>query len=473
MRFFVLGLRSSSLFFATVLLAGCAVGPDYQRPVIDVGAQYRQAQGWTPARPADDALRADWWRLFNDPTLDGLMQAVLISNQTIAQVEAQYRQAQALLEASGALFFPTLGANAGVTRSGSGSGDTSRQYNLSGDVSWEADVWGRIRRTVESDRAQMQASAADLASTRLSVQSTLAQTYFRIRAFDAERRLLEQTLAAYERSLRMTENRYDAGVASQLDVSSAQVQLENALTQRLALDRQRAQLEHAMAVLLGKAPSDFRLDEARVLVAVPDVPAGLPSQLLERRPDVAAAERRVASANAEIGVAQAAWFPDLTLSAQGGFRSGQWAQWLTAPFSFWSLGPTLAMTIFDAGARSARIDQARAGYEAEVATYRQTVLTALQEVEDYLVALHGLEQEQLSQGRALAAARESLRVTRNQYDAGLIDYLSVVQVETSALGAERDAITLGADRLIASVQLMTALGGGWQAETSQTSASDN
>lgn len=462
--------RKFGWMLVTLMLAGCAVGPDYQRPVVDVGAQYRAVAGWTPARPADDVLPTDWWRLFNDAALDQLMQDVLVSNQTIAQVEAQYRQAQALLRASGALFFPVLGVDAGVTRSRSGQADATRQYNLGGSVTWEADVWGRIRRTVEADRAQVQASSAELAATRLSVQSTLAQTYFRIRAYDAERRLLDQTIAAYERSLQLTRNRYDAGVASPLDVSSAQVQLENALTQRLALDRQRAQLEHALAVLLGKAPSAFQLAEARVLVDVPSVPAGLPSQLLERRPDVAAAERRVAAANAEIGVAQSAWFPDLTLSAQGGFRSGQWAQWLTAPFSFWSVGPALAMTLFDGGARSARVDQARAQYDADVAAYRQTVLTALQEVEDYLVAISGLGREQVSQGRALAAARESLRLTRNQYDAGLIDYLSVVQVETSALSAEREAISLGADRLIASVQLMAALGGGWQVDAPQDTA---
>ena len=456
------GFRSVGLTVLLLALAGCAVGPDYQRPVMDVGTGYRQTQGWTQVRHTEGALQAEWWRLFNDPVLDGLMQEVLVSNQTIAQVEAQYRQAQAVLTATRSEFFPLVTAGADVTRSRSGQAEPKREYSLSGNVSWEADVWGRIRRGVEADSAQVAASEADLAATRLSVQSVLAQTYFQTRANDAERRLLDQTVAAYERSLQITRNRFAAGMVSRLDVSSAQVQLENAQTQRLALQRQRAQLENALAVLLGKAPSQFRLEEARIMVDVPAIPAGLPSQILERRPDVVAAERRMAAANAEIGVAQAAWFPDLTLSAQGGFRSGQWAQWLTAPFSFWSVGPALAMTLFDGGARSARVDQARARYEAETAAWRQTVLTALQEVEDYLVALASLEQEQTTQGRALASARESLRLTRNQYDAGLIDYLSVVQVETSTLNAEREAIRLGADRLIAGVQLMTALGGGWQ-----------
>ncbi|HCP78712.1 MAG TPA: RND transporter, partial [Pusillimonas sp.] len=245
-------------------------------------------------------------------------------------------------------------------------------------------------------------------------------------------------------------------------VESARVQLNNALTQQQALRRQRAQLENAMAVLIGKPPSQFALPSEPVSIAVPEIPAGLPSALLQRRPDIASAERQVAAANAQIGVAQSAWFPNLILSAEGGYRSGQWAQWLSAPFSFWSLGPALAMTIFDGGAREARVEQAQAGYEAQVAAYRQTVLTALREVEDYLVDLNSLEREQQSQQRALTAARESLRLTLNQYNAGLIDYLSVVQVETTALTAERASLSLSADRLIAAVQLIAALGGGWQ-----------
>jgi len=261
----------------------------------------------------------------------------------------------------------------------------------------------------------------------------------------------------------MTQNRYAAGVAAQADVASARTQLENARAQMLALDRQRAQLEHALAVLLGRAPSQFGLEAGPLLAGVvPEPPAGLPSQLLERRPDIAAAERRTAQANARIGVAQAAWFPDLTLSAQAGYRGSQWAEWLSAPFHFWSLGPALAFTIFDGGARQGQLEEARAVYDEQVSAYRLTVLSALQEVEDYLVQLRVLAQEQETQGRALASARESLQLTRNQYDAGMIDYLSVVQVEATALSAERSALSLRLSRLIASVQLMTALGGGWQ-----------
>lgn len=475
-----------------LLLSACAVGPDYRQPDLDVGTSYKEAgnlggarsgmaqdasavPGWVVAQPSDTALRGDWWQLFNDSILSGLMEQLQSANLSIVQAEAQYRQAQALLQSARSGFFPTVGTSVSATRSGvgnNGGGDsgstsfgdsTNNQFTLSGNVSWEADLWGKVRRTVESSSASLEASAADVANTRLSMQSTLAQTYFRLRVMDAEQRLLLQTVEAYERSLTMTMNRYQAGVAAQAEVAVSRTQLENTRTQLLALDWQRAQLEHAIAVLVGLPPSSFAMNTAQILGTVPIIPVGLPSQLLERRPDVAAAERRTAEANAKIGVAQAAWFPDLTLSAQAGFRSGQWTQWLAAPASFWSLGPALALTIFDGGARQAQLDQARAGYDAQVAAYRLTVLTALREVEDYLVQLHVLGQEQITQGRALEAARESLRLTQNQYEAGLIDYLSVVQVETTALGTERAALQLTADRLVASVQLIAALGGGWEA----------
>src|SRR5690606_9013551 len=387
------------------------------------------AKGWVQARPSDHVPRPDWWRDFEDEDLNHLMSRMLEANLSIAQAEARYRQAQALVRSAGAGFFPTIGTSASATRSGGGGGNagqgaaTGNQYSLSANVSWEADLWGRIRRTVEAGEAGAQASAADLANTRLSMQSTLAQTYFQLRAFDAEKALFAQTVAAYERSLEMTQNRYAAGIAAQVDVASARTQLENARTQMLALERQRAQLEHALAVLLGQPPWKFGVAGGRMLVLAPLFPAGLPSQLLERRPDVAAAERRTAQANARIGVAQAAWFPDLTLSTQYGYRGSQWAQWLSAPFHFWSLGPALALTVFDGGARRAQLEEARAIYDEQVANYRLTVLQALQEVEDFLVQLRVLEQEQETQGRALAAARESLELTRNQYNAGMIDYL--------------------------------------------------
>lgn len=490
--------RSLGISVLALMLTACAMGPDYQRPAIDVGDTYKEMDraqpmdgaqvnsGWVRAQPADSLMPGDWWTLFNDPVLSGLMATLQTANLDIAQAEAQYRQAQALLQSTRSGLFPTLGSSASATRSGSGGGTAGggdfgdgsfspgsrvgNQYSVSGNVSWEPDVWGRVRRSVEASQAGLEASAADVAATRLSMQSTLAQTYFRLRVMDAEQRLLAQTVQAYERSLQMTQNRYEAGVAAQADVEVSRTQLENTRTQLLALDWQRAQLEHAIAVLTGQAPSSFTLGSTTRAAAVPTIPVALPSQLLQRRPDVAAAERRTAEANARIGVAQAAWFPDLTLSAQAGFRSGQWAQWLTAPASFWSLGPALALTIFDGGAREAQLQEARAGYDAQAAAYRQTVLTALREVEDYLVQLHVLGQEQVTQGRALAAARASLRLTQNQFEAGLIDYLSVVQVETTALSTERAALSLTADRLVASVQLIAALGGGWQQPAPESAA---
>jgi NodT family efflux transporter outer membrane factor (OMF) lipoprotein len=449
-------------------LSACAVGPDYRRPDVPVGLAYKEAQGWKPAQPADAALRVDWWREYQDPVLDRLMQALLAHNADLAQAEAQYRQAQALLKGARAGFFPTVGANLSASRSGSSGGsDTSSTQGthsaLTGTVSWEPDLWGKVRRSVESSRASAQASAADMGSTRLSLQSTLAQTYFNLRALDAEKRLYAQTLQAYERSLGITENRYRSGVAAQVDVESARAQLENARTDALALDWQRAQYEHALAVLTGQPPSAFALAATPGIGKLPEIPVGLPSQLLERRPDVAAAERRTAEANAQIGVAEAAWFPDLTLSAEGGLSSGRWALWLAAPTRVWSLGPALALTLFDGGARQANIEQARAAYDAQAAAYRSTVLGALQEVENYLVQLRVMAREQQTQDRALAAARASLHLTENQYAAGMVDYLSVAQVETTALSTERAALSLQAQRLVASVQLIAALGGGWQA----------
>jgi len=444
-------------------LAACAVGPDYLVPVQDMGAQYRAAQGWirTDAAHIDiPALRTDWWTLYDDELLNDMMSRLQRENLTIQQAEARYRQALASLQITQSDMLPGINANSGTTRSGSGTTSSGNQYSISTTVTWEADVWGRVRRTIEAGEASLQASAADVAATRLSMQSTLAQTWFRLRALDMERSLYAQTLQAYERSLRMTQNRYDAGISAPSEVAVARTQLENARVQNLTLLRQRAAYEHAIAVLLGQPPSALTLKEQASLPAVPAIPIGLPSELLLRRPDIVAAERRVAQANAGIGVAQAAWFPSLTLSAQGGYRSGSWTQWLTAPAQFWSLGPALALSLFDGGARQGRVAQARAEHALQTATYRQTALTALQEVEDSLTQLRGLNEEQQVQARALDAARESLRLTSNQYEAGL----SVVQVETTALNAERAAINLNMERLVGSVQLITALGGGWKDE---------
>lgn len=485
--------RLTAAMTSCALLAACAVGPDYQRPEIDVGEGYRQAEGqasvpsspamqgndaqaqppkdsvqtdgWTLAKPQDAAERGAWWRIYGDTTLDGLMDQLNASNQTIVQAEANYRQAQALVRGARASFFPNVGTGAGATRSGSGSGSTSstgNEYDLNASVSWEVDIWGRVRRQVEASRAEAQASFADLANTRLSTQSSLAQNYFQLRVLDEQKRLLESTVAAYERSLKLTQNLYDAGVVGKSDVTVALAQLEGTRAQLVDLEWQRGQYEHAIAVLIGLAPSRFTLAAQPFAQVIPQIPVGLPSQLLERRPDVASAERLTAAANAQIGVAQSAWFPDLTLSASGGFRSGEFAQWLTAPARFWSLGPALALTLFDGGARQAQLEQARAAYDAQAAAYRQTVLSALQEVENYLIQLRVMGQEQVVQHRALEAARESLQLARNQYQAGTIDYLDVATLEAGALNSERTALTLMANRLTASVQLIAALGGGWE-----------
>jgi NodT family efflux transporter outer membrane factor (OMF) lipoprotein len=474
-------MRVACVAALCLVLTACAVGPDYSRPAFDFGNAYKEGTtpqaGWQPAQPRS-ADPSQWWHIYNDTILNGLMTRLNTSNQTVAQAEATYRQALATLQNARAAYFPTVGANAGLTRSGGGKGggsssnnagksgvssggSVSNDYSLTGSVSWEPDLWGRVRRTVEAGRAGAEASAGDLVAARLSAQSTLAQNYFELRITDEQKRLLDATVDAYDKSLTLTKNRYAAGVAARADVVVAQTQLENARAQEIDLAWQRGQFEHAIASLIGEPPSRFALPAVAFEVDVPDVPAGLPSQLLERRPDVSAAERRAAQANAQIGVAQAAWFPDLTLSASGGFQSSQWAQWLTAPARFWSLGPALAATIFDGGARSAQVEAARAAYDAQAAAYRQSALAALREVEDYLIKLRVMNQEQAVRMAALKSARESVTLALNQYKQGLIDYLSVATLQTTALSTESTAITLVGDRLTTSVLLMAALGGGW------------
>ncbi|WP_424268790.1 efflux transporter outer membrane subunit [Castellaniella sp.] len=447
-------------------LGACAVGPDYRRPAQDLGAAYAHAPAgqWRLAQPGDAALPLDWWRMFGDAGLDALMARMPAGNLDIAQAEAQYRQAQAALGSARAGLFPSLDVSSSATRSGQGlssANNPSNNFSLSGSVSWEVDLWGRVRRDVEAAQAGAQAGAADLAAMRLSLQSTLAQTYIGVRASQRQDALLARTLDEYERALQMTRNRYAAGVASSADVAAASAQLDQAQVQRIRLGWQREQQVHALAILLGQVPAGFRMPAGDRLPAVPAVPVGVPSALLQQRPDVAAAERRAAQANARIGVAQAAWFPDLTLNAQGGFRAGEFASWIMAPARFWTLGPSLALSLFDGGARSAAVESARAAYDAQAAQYRKTVLDALREVEDALVQSQALVREQEAQDRALAASRETLRQVTNQYQAGLVDYLSVVQAQTSALSAEQNVLSLQSQRLAAAVQLVAALGGGY------------
>ena len=476
-----LSLRPLALLVMSLSLGACTLGPDYQRPDLPMAAEFRQAEGWKPATPADHFLGEPWWHLYEDAELNALVERLNVSNQNLAAAEAQYRQARALVRGARAGFFPSLSGNVGKTRSGrgtgsstttvdgyavssSGGGGISQSYDLNLAASWELDLWGRLRRGLESSRASMQASAADLAAVRLSLQSELVQNYLQLRVLDAEKRLLEATVQAYERSLRVSENQYRAGIVPRSDVSQATTQLRSAQAQAIDLQYQRAQLEHAIAVLIGVAPSQLRVAEVVDIPRLPEVPVLLPSHLLERRPDVAAAERDVMAANAEIGVAKTAWFPSLSLSAAGGYRSGTLDDWIQTPNRFWSIGPEFAMTLFDGGLIRSRIEQAEASYDQTVAGYRQTVLDSFREVEDSLVQLRVLGEEAQVQREALEAAQESLRLIENQYRAGTVDFLSVVTVQTTALNNERTSLNLLGSRLLSSVQLVTALGGGWHSE---------
>jgi NodT family efflux transporter outer membrane factor (OMF) lipoprotein len=457
------------------LLSGCAVGPDYKRPEIETPAAYKEAGDWKPAQPQDEAPRGNWWEAYGDAGLNALVPRIEISNQNVRAAEAQYRQATALLGAAQAARFPTLTGNFTATRSqGASSAATAASGGEAGNgpirnsvrpsltASWEADVWGGLARNVEANEASAQASAADLQAALLSAQAKLVQSYLQLRINDAQQRLLTQTVAAYERSLEITKNRFEAGIAGRVDVAQAEAQLQSTRAQAIDLRAQRAQLEHAIAVLLGKAPAAFAIAAASSVPKLPAMPGGLPSELLERRPDIAAAERRMAQANAQIGVAQAAFFPTLTLNASAGYQNSSLAQLFTLPFRFWSVGPALAMTLFDAGARSSQKQAAVAAYDKTVATYRQTVLSAFQEVEDNLAALQVLAEEAEAQRAAAKAAAEALALTENQYQAGIVSYLNVVTTQAASLSAARAELDVAGRRLVANTTLLKALGGSWQ-----------
>ncbi|NMY51745.1 efflux transporter outer membrane subunit [Pseudomonas sp. WS 5011] len=467
--------RLPTLLALSLALSACAIGPDYQRPQLQTPAQFKQIEGWTQAKPGDVLERGSWWQLYGDSELNALVERLNVSNQNLAASEAQYRQARALVRGARAAFYPSLSSSAGATRSSQGNGSNtssvsttsstggiSKSYELGLNAAWELDIWGKLRRSLESSRASYEASAADLAALKLSLQAELVQNYLQLRVLDDQQRLLDATVAAYERSLKLTENQYNAGIVPKSDVSQALTQLKSTQAQAIDLKWQRAQLEHAISVLIGVPPSELSIAVREQLPALPAIPVALPSQLLERRPDVAAAERRVIAANAEIGVAEAAWYPDLTISASGGYRGSSFADWIDLPNRFWSLGPQLALTLFDGGARSAELDRSEAAYDQTVAQYRQSVLDSFREVEDYLVQLRVLQQEAVIQQEALDAARESLRLIENQYRAGTVDFNSVVSVQATALNNERTTLSLLGNRLTASVQLIAALGGGWQ-----------
>ena len=450
------------------LLGACAAGPEYVRPSVVVPAAYKEAGDWKIAQPRDTLKRGKWWEIFGDAQLDDLAAQIDISNQNVRIAEARFRQARALVQSARAGLFPDVTGRGSVTRSGSPSGATrssgpTTTYDVSIDAGWEVDLWGRVRNTVESNTAGAEASASDLAAVRLSAQAELALDYFQLRVLDGQRQLLESSVAAFRKSLDLTRNRYAAGVAGKVDVVQAETQLKSTQAQAIDIGVQRAQLEHAIAILIGRPPAEFALAPIPLNLALPAIPLSVPSELLERRPDIAAAERRVAAANAQVGVAKAAFFPALTLSATAGFQSSSFAQWLTVPSRFWAVGPAIAQSIFDAGLRRALTDQAIAVYDANVAAYRQTVLSGFQEVEDNLAALHTLEQEARVQADAVETSRQAVELTLNQYKAGTVNYLNVVAVQTAQLINERTATSILGRRLTAAVTLVKALGGGWRA----------
>jgi NodT family efflux transporter outer membrane factor (OMF) lipoprotein len=464
----------AAALLAATALSACAVGPNYSRPAAAPSAAFKEAQGWTPANPIDHIDRGAWWSVFNDPTLDGLMKRVAIDNQNIAVREAAYRQARAVSAEARAAFFPTVNATASrqtSERSGGGSQVVNgvvvqrsgpiTVYNAGLNASWVPDIWGRIRRQNEGAKAGYQASAADLAAATLSFQTDLAVNYFSLRAVDEQKRLLDASIQSFQQAVTLSTNQYNAGVVARSDVITAETQLRNAQAQATNLGVQRAQLEHAIATLVGVAPSELSIAEAPLTRTVPVAPAGLPSTLLERRPDIASAERQAQAASAQIGVQTAAWFPNLTLSGSYGYNSTELSNLFSASSNLWSYGPALAFQVLDFGARNARIRQARAVYDQRVATYRQTVLTAFQSVEDQLAALRVLEEEAQIRAETEASARQAEALALNRYRAGQTDITAVVQAQTVSVNAQQAALTALRQRLIASVSLIEALGGGW------------
>ncbi|WP_372784356.1 efflux transporter outer membrane subunit [Phenylobacterium sp.] len=473
----VLGLVSAAA------LAGCAVGPNYVRPSAPISPTFKEAAGWSPAAPADTLDRGDWWTLFGDPALSALEARVQVSNQNIVAAEAAYRQARAVVSEQRASLFPTVNLTGSGTRSGSGGGggtlivnpdgstsgggtggSSSRStYRASIGASWEPDVWGRIRRTIEGAKAQADASAADLAAARLSAQGELATDYLGLREADAEIALDQATVTAYQRALTIAQNRYNAAVAPKSDVLQAQTQLFNAQADLAGLAQTRANFEHAIAVLVGEAPGNFSLAAAAWTETVPDVPPGVPSTLLQRRPDISAAERRVQNANAQIGVQTAAYFPNLTLTGSYGFAASELGHPFSSANSVWSYGASVAETIFDAGARRARVNEAKAAHDQAVAQYREVVLEALQNVENELAATKVLAQQSDLHRQASAAADQAEQILANQYKAGTVAYSDVVTAQTAAYQARRAVAQAAAQRQTTAVALIQSLGGGWKA----------
>jgi NodT family efflux transporter outer membrane factor (OMF) lipoprotein len=454
------------------LLGGCSFAPKYRAPSVQTPAAFKEAEGWKVAQPRDDVIRGKWWEMFHDPQLSALEEQVAVSNQTLVAALANFQAARAVVKEARSQYFPTVAAAPSVTKShpsssgtSSGQTGTATVYSLPLDASWEPDLWGAIRNSVKADTFTAQASAATLESLRLTAQADVAVDYYALRGQDTLKEVLDATVVAYQKSLDLTKALFQTGIDSDEDVSQAETQLATARAQATNVGIQRALYEHAIALLLGRPASAFSIPvlppATNAPVPPPAIPPAVPSQLLERRPDVAAAERSVAAANAQIGVARAAFFPTLTLSASGGYQSTSIGSLLSGPSAFWSLGAAAAQTVFDAGLRKATVEQFRAAYDSTVANYRQTVLTAFQEVEDNLASLRILSQESQQQDAAVQSAQRTLALATHRYELGIDSYLNVIVAQTALLNNQETAVNLHAQQMTSSVQLILALGGGW------------
>ena len=481
------GIRRTIVSLACLaLFAGCSFAPKYAKPSVQTPvafkemtpAQSQETDGWKTAEPKDDVIRGQWWEMFHEPELNAFESQVSVSNQTVAVALANFLAARAVVKQSRSQYFPTVTASPSVTRSrqalssnqSGSSASTFTEYALPFDASWEPDFWGRIRNTVKANSLEAQATLADLENVRLTVQAEVAVDYFQLRVLDAQKQLLDATVIAYQESLKLTQTQYGAGLASDQDVAQAETQLNITLAQATDVGIQRAQLEHAIATLLGQPASSFSIATNSLTTKPIAIPFGIPSQLLERRPDIAAAERRVAGANAQIGVARAAYYPTITLSGAAGYQNTSVQNLFSGPGLVWSVGATLAQTLFDGGLRKAVTEQSRAIYQGTVANYRQTVLTAFQEVEDNLSTLRILSQELQQQNAAVASSQRYLTLANVRYKSGIEIYLNVIAAQTTLLNNQRTALNLQMEQLTASVQLIKALGGGWNASLETTAA---
>jgi len=478
-----------SAFCLLLLTAACMVGPKYQRPDAPVPAAFKEPptdnpeeiNRWKPAQPNEASVRGRWWEIYNDPQLNALEEQVNISNQNVLLAAAQFREAADAVRIARASLFPTITTSPAYTRSQSSStlfnvalGNLTQGqrnvYNLPGSISYTTDIWGSIRRNIQASAANAQASFAQLENARLSYQTALAEDYFELHGTDGDEDLLQNTVRSYQDYLKLTQDRFNSGVASGADVAQAQTQLNTAQAQLIDYGVARAQYEHAIAILSGKPPSQVSITASPIKIVPPPIPIGVPSTLLQRRPDIAAAEREMAAENEQIGIAKAAYYPSLTLNASGGFQGGQFYDWLTWPARFWSIGPAFAETVFDAGRRRAQLAEARDAYDATVANYRQTVLTGFQQVEDSLAALRVLENEAAAEDKAIKAAQDALNISTYQYKAGTVDYLTVITEQAILLSDQVQAVNILTRRMTASVLLVEALGGGWNASTIPSAA---